>query len=111
MLIPPRQSYSLDIASICTKVNTGHGFADEVINSVQEINRLLAQSSETNAVCLDVEQCITVSVRGGFDGDIVDRATLKVEDGGPDLAITELPPTQDRGKHLPKYLCLSRPYR
>ena len=80
-----QNSHSLHVAGIGTKVNAGHGFPDEVVDAVQEVNRLRAQPSEANAICLDVIQCVAVGICGCFHGNVVDRATLKVKDGCPDL--------------------------
>jgi hypothetical protein len=51
----PYTSYSLDIASISSKVDSRHGFLDDTVDSVQEVAGRLTNFPTTNRIALEVE--------------------------------------------------------
>jgi hypothetical protein len=55
-------SNSLDVASVGAEVDAGHAAADQLVNSIEEVDGRLAQADQVDAIGLDVE-CSICSAR------------------------------------------------
>lgn len=48
-------SYSLDIASISSKVDSRHGLLDDIVDSIQEVAGCLTNFPKANRIALEIE--------------------------------------------------------
>ena len=48
-------SYSLDIASVSSKVDSRHGLLDDIVDSIQEVAGRLTNFPKANRIALEIE--------------------------------------------------------
>jgi len=73
----------IDVSSISTKLSIRHRALDFVVDVGKEGLGGVGNTGDSDGVGLDVVESITMAVGGGIGGDIVDGATLEIEDRSP----------------------------
>ena len=91
---------SLDVSSICTEINSGHGILNYLVDTSNKVACCLGEAEQANGVCLHVElrmdfnkgmsgsairtyEGISVCIGGVSHRDIVDCTTFQIENDKP----------------------------